>query len=89
MKQIVNFVLSLFAFDYVLPNDTYYKHIVRSKTMFKINMIKAIKITLGCCLAFITANALHLEYSTSVVTITPVSYTHLDVYKRQVLDILL
>ena len=41
--------------------------------MFKINMIKAIKITLGCCLAFITANALHLEYSTSVVTITLLS----------------
>ena len=41
--------------------------------MFKINMMKAIKITLGCCLAFITANALHLEYSTSVVTITLLS----------------
>ena len=73
MKQTVYFVLSLFAFDYTLPNDTYYKHIVRSKAMFKINMMKAIKITLGCCLAFITANALHLEYSTSVVTITLLS----------------
>ena len=73
MKQTVYFVLSLFAFDYALPNDTYYKHIVRSKAMFKINMMKAIKITLGCCLAFITANALHLEYSTSVVTITLLS----------------
>ena len=73
MKQTVYFVLSLFAFDYALPNDTYYKHIVRSKTRFKINMMKAIKITLGCCLAFITANALHLEYSTSVVTITLLS----------------
>ena len=73
MNQTVYFVLSLFAFDYALPNDTYYKHIVRSKAMFKINMMKAIKITLGCCLAFITANALHLEYSTSVVTITLLS----------------
>ena len=73
MKQTVYFVLSLFAFDYALPNDTYYKHIVRSKAMFKINIMKAIKITLGCCLAFITANALHLEYSTSVVTITLLS----------------
>ena len=52
MKQTVYFVLSLFAFDYALPNDTYYKHIVRSKAMFKINMMKAIKITLGCCIAF-------------------------------------
>ena len=41
--------------------------------MSKINIIKAIKITFGCCLAFVIANILHLEYSTSVVTITLLS----------------
>ena len=41
--------------------------------MVKINIIKAIKITLGCCLAFIIANMLHLDHSTSVVTITLLS----------------
>lgn len=41
--------------------------------MAKMNIIKAIKITLGCCLAFGIANVLHLQYSTSVVTITLLS----------------
>lgn len=41
--------------------------------MTNLNIMKAIKITLGCCLAVIIANVLHLEYNTSVVTITLLS----------------
>ena len=70
---IENINSSSFSPDYASQNNAYYKHTIRSKTMYKINITKIIKITLGCCLAFITATALHLEHSTSVVTITLLS----------------
>ncbi len=41
--------------------------------MAKINIVKTIKITLGCCLAVVIAKILDLNYSNSVVTITLLS----------------
>ena len=41
--------------------------------MADINIIKTIKITVGCCIAIAIANALQLQHSASVVTITLLS----------------
>lgn len=41
--------------------------------MKKIDYIKTLKIVLGCCIGFLLAEALRLQYSTSVVTITLLS----------------
>lgn len=41
--------------------------------MKKTDYIKTIKIALGCCIGFLIAKTLHLEYATSVITITLLS----------------
>ena len=57
----------------------------------KVNALKVLKISAACCIAIFLANLLGLKSSTSagiitLLSIQAVSYTHLDVYKRQLLD---